>query len=1075
MMSQNEHKYSRIELEKRSTFQCTASFDEKIASFDTDQLFRSLCLREAYILPCHQDTTIFDQLFRLLVDPITTIAQPNVLPVNERYALVALVSYKPGVTDAVSRSLMDLYAEMADVPRTQKPSKRRSPEQRQPSGRQYCLRQRVYLLGLSHRGQATLDSYRSNDVDDMSIFDAVLKQSIYNPLVETCNILKRDDYRNYVETVLTSTLGPSYMTAGQVGRDLDQIGGAHTTDINVGTIDFDISDAQLCELSRSRHLALSLEEMRTIGRYVQENGVLRRTKGLGTSPTDVELECIAQTWSEHCKHKIFNACIDYHDESHGEALSISSLFKTYLVEPTRELMETRPWLKSIFHDNSGVVNVSSNWHIACKVETHNSPSALDPYGGAMTGIVGVNRDPFGTGLGAELLANTWAYCFAHPGDELEGAPYNSIYGAASDRGGLHQTPDQLRTATGLSAKTIREGVHDGVVDGGNQSGLPYMRGQEYFDDRFAAKPLVFCGSVARLPIAINGVPSETRTAISGDRVVMVGGRIGKDGIHGATMSSRELDGTSPMSAVQIGDPITQRKMFDMLIEARDLGLYRGLTDNGAGGLSSSVGEMATLSNGARLDITEAPLKYPGLMPWEILLSEAQERMTVAVPSASLAQFLALAKQRDVLATDLGEFTNSGFFEVIFEGKTVLYLALDWLHDGCPQLKLEAVWPKGTLATSIRPVSDPPFCQSIVDMMSRPNIAVSPERYRRYDHEVKGLSVIKPLIGVHRNVPADATAMRIDHDESSCIMLSDAYQPRLSDIDPGYMTDYVFDLAFRRLIASGAKRDQIAALDNFCWPDPVQSAGTPDGTLKLAGLVRSCRRLSEWIAAAGIPLISGKDSMKNDAVINGKKVSVPPTLLITMLGWVDSPEALCDLRFVSEGAGIYLVGDTSDCIWGSEYADSLGYDRSISQSLPTISLARSIAAATFIETVLSKRQSAKALQNLVEAVHAPCLGGIAVGLAKMAIGSGLGIRLGASSLTAPMLFSECLGQYLIVVPHQHEALFGEMASSVNSDVNISRIGESIAEPHLDFSQLGSLNKQERHVAIEVLEHRYTGLV
>ncbi|MBL8969437.1 MAG: hypothetical protein JNK56_02595, partial [Myxococcales bacterium] len=388
-------------------------------------------------------------------------------------------------------------------------------------------------------------------------------------------------------------------------------------------------DPTLEQISRAGMLALSLAEMAAIRDHFA---------AAGRDPTDAELECLAQTWSEHCKHKIFAAPITYTDPQ-GVTREIGrGLFREYIRGATEAVAAARlqagldpagePYLVSVFHDNAGVVRFTGEDHLVYKVETHNSPSALDPYGGAMTGIVGVNRDSLATGLGAELLTNVWGYCLGAP-DHADPLPPGLMH-----------------------PRRIREGVHHGVIDGGNQSGIPYSRGFELFDARYAGKPLVYCGTVAVMPARSAGRPTHEKRAAVGDLVVMLGGRIGKDGIHGATFSSVELDESSPVQAVQIGDPITQKMMADLLHEARELGLYSSITDNGAGGLSSSVGEMAGATGGARIDLARAPLKYPGLAPWEILISEAQERMTLAVPPAHIDAFLALARRREVEASVL---------------------------------------------------------------------------------------------------------------------------------------------------------------------------------------------------------------------------------------------------------------------------------------------------------------------------------------------------------------------------------------------------------------------------------------
>ena len=300
-------------------------------------------------------------------------------------------------------------------------------------------------------------------------------------------------------------------------------------------------------------------------------------------PTDVEIEVLAQTWSEHCKHKIFNSQITYSDDK-GSSV-INSLFNTFIKRATKEI--NKPWLVSVFTDNAGVIKFNEDYNLVMKVETHNTPSALDPYGGAITGIVGVNRDPLGTGIGARLIFNTDVFCFASPFYDKE-------------------LPPRL-----LHPKRIFEGVRRGVEHGGNKSGIPTVNGCIVFDERYLGKPLVYCGTGGIMPSMINGKPSHLKEIHNGDLIVMTGGRIGKDGIHGATFSSLQLDEDSPVTAVQIGDPITQKKMLDFLLEARDKGLYSSITDDGAGGLSSSVGEMAQLSGGCLIELDKCPLKYPG--------------------------------------------------------------------------------------------------------------------------------------------------------------------------------------------------------------------------------------------------------------------------------------------------------------------------------------------------------------------------------------------------------------------------------------------------------------------------------
>ncbi|HEX7372025.1 MAG TPA: AIR synthase-related protein, partial [Thermodesulfobacteriota bacterium] len=508
-------------------------------------------------------------------------------------------------------------------------------------------------------------------------------------------------------------------------------------------------------------LALSLKEMKALRVYVEDPRVREERKkvGLGGNLADCEVEALAQTWSEHCKHKIFNAQIDYGDEE-GKAHHIDSLFDTYIkgsTEEIRKAMGDKDWCVSVFKDNAGVIRFNEEWNLVFKVETHNSPSALDPYGGALTGIVGVNRDPFGTGKGARLIFNVDTFCFAPP-------DYSK------------PLPPRL-----LHPKRIYEGVREGVEHGGNKSGIPTVNGSLVFDDRYAGKPLVYCGTGGIMPREILGKPSHEKRAEPGDLIVMTGGRIGKDGIHGATFSSEELHEESPTSAVQIGDPITQKRMTDFLLRARDLGLYHAITDNGAGGLSSSVGEMARDCNGCRIHLDRAPLKYPGLDPWEILLSEAQERMTLAVPPDQIDRFLNLAKSMDVEATVLGEFTGTGKFHVLYDGKTVAYLVMDFLHNGHPKMELRARWQKKDFP---EPSFEDPedLTHYLKQVLSRYNVCSKEAVVRQYDHEVQGGTVIKPLVGTFNDGPGDATVLRPILDSWEGVVVSSGICPRYSDID-----------------------------------------------------------------------------------------------------------------------------------------------------------------------------------------------------------------------------------------------------------------------------------------------------
>ncbi len=788
-----------------------------------------------------------------------------------------------------------------------------------------------------------------------------------------------------------------------------------------------MDDEALLAVSRANTWALSLEEMHAIKAHYADadTRATRARMGLLPDPTDAEMEVLAQTWSEHCKHKIFAADIAYENKESGRRERVNSLYKTCIQASTaaiRARLGEEDFCRSVFKDNAGVVAFSDSHDVCIKVETHNSPSALDPYGGALTGIVGVNRDPMGTGLGAELVCNTDVFCFASP--FYEG-----------------QLPPRL-----LHPRRVLEGVRRGVEDGGNKSGIPTVNGSLVFDERYLGKPLVYCGTVGMLPARIHGKPGHYKKARKGDVVVMAGGRIGKDGIHGATFSSEELHEGSPATAVQIGDPITQRKLYDCIIRARDLGLYTAITDNGAGGLSSSVGEMAEDTGGCRIDLAKAPLKYDGLNPWEILLSEAQERMTLAVPPECLQRFLQLAREMDVEATALGEFTDSGYFHVTYDKHTVTYLPMSFMHDGVPQMKLEACWerparypqggkglhtpqgaPAGLYATAAQRGLDQNAL--LPAMLDRLNICSKEYIIRQYDHEVKGGSVIKPLVGALRDGPADAAVLRPLLDSERGIVLSHGICPKFSDADTYWMMANAIDEAVRNAVAVGADPERLAGVDNFCWCDPVRSEKTPDGAYKLAQLVRACKALEHFCLGYGVPCISGKDSMKNDYSGGGAKISIPPTVLFSILGIIPDVNLAVSSDFKHAGDAVYLLGFTGKDLAGSEIAAELGLEGG---SVPHVDLMGAKARYALVHKAMREK--------LISACHDLSDGGLAVALAEMSLGGRLGARinldrvpvLGMDGFAGPenrdqealttLLYAESSGRLLVTVPRDQTRAF-----------------------------------------------------
>ncbi|MBN1687210.1 MAG: hypothetical protein JW852_11175 [Spirochaetales bacterium] len=841
---------------------------------------------------------------------------------------------------------------------------------------------------------------------------------LYNPLIERAVIISRDAWEGGDRF---PDIYPHTVAASPLAIETVQLSG--------------LDETGLAGLSKKRLLALSVAEMKAVQQHFDEPAVReeRRNAGLPPDITDVELEMIAQTWSEHCKHKILNALVEYREA--GKTESIDSLFNTYIRKVTENLREKRGYLRSVFHDNSGVIEFDEDTLVCFKVETHNSPSALDPYGGAITGIVGVNRDIIGTGKGARPIFNTNVLCFGYPDTDEKDIP-----------AGL------------LHPKRVLSGVHQGIVDGGNQSGIPVVGGAFLFDESYTGKPLVFCGTGGILPAKIGGEGAWIKHIDPGDLAVMVGGRVGKDGIHGATFSSLALDESSPTSAVQIGDPITQKKMSDLIIEARDKGLYKGITDNGAGGLSSSLGEMAEDSKGVRIYLDRCPLKYEGLAPWEILVSESQERMSLAVSPETIDAFMDLAAKRNVEATVVGEFTDSGFVEVFYKGETCARISIDFLHSGLPRMQLHAEWKPPVRPEPALPDYGDAAAAALTDdlfaLLADPNIASKETLVRQYDHEVQARSVIKPFAGERQEGPSDGAVLRMRPDAVKGLTVTHGICPRYGDADTYQMAMCAVDEAFRAHIALGGNPEYAAALDNFCWPDPVESASTPDGRYKLAQLVRACRGLYDACMAYGLPLISGKDSMKNEAVLNGKKVSVRPTLLVSLLGVIDDVGGAVNTDFKCPGDLVYVAGLTNGELGGSSYERLKGAAQGGCPKADPASAGE-----------LYRRLHQAIQMKLLSSCHDIADGGLAVALAESALAGNLGVEVDLAEAPASdkamaderLLYSESPSRFVISVAAGRAAEFeGIMASmpfaragTVNTSgaVTIKRNGKVLIDTDL----------------------------
>jgi phosphoribosylformylglycinamidine synthase len=741
-------------------------------------------------------------------------------------------------------------------------------------------------------------------------------------------------------------------------------------ELKLKTVDITkLNEEQLVELSKKMDLFLNAVEMKSIQDYF---------KSLGREPTDIELEALAQTWSEHCVHKTLKSSVDF--EFDGEKIHFDNLIKETVFGATKQL--NKDWCISVFKDNAGVIEFDEKDAICFKVETHNHPSALDPYGGAATGIGGVLRDPMGTGLGAKPIANTDVFCFAEPDKSFDEIP----------RGILHP-------------KRIAKGVVAGVRDYGNRMGIPTVNGAIFFDDRYIGNPLVFCGNVGIMPRdKCFGGASE------GELIMVVGGRTGRDGIHGATFSSGAMTHeheTVFSHAVQIGNAITEKKTLDTLLQARELGLYSAITDCGAGGLSSAVGEMGA-ELGAEVELEKVPLKYAGLSYTEIWISEAQERMVVAVKPENLEKISKIFADENVEATIIGKFTNDKKLTLRYKGVQVGRLDMDFLHDGLPKYSRKASWNSKELSEPVLEKKEN-YNDELLRILSTYNVASKEWVIRQYDHEVQGGSVVKPLGGITNDAPNDAAVVQPKFDSDKGIAIGCGMNPLYGDIDPYWMALAGIDEAIRNVVCVGARPDRIALLDNFCWADCKKEE-------TLGSLVRASQACFDGAVAFGTPFISGKDSLNNNFICDdGTEISIPATLLISTMGIVDDVKKCVTADLKSADNLLFVVGLTKNELGGSHYYK---IKNQLGANVPKVDLRTAKLNAEKIHKAIDA--------GLVASCHDCSEGGLAVALAEMAFAGGLGIIADLKGLPKTedctradaQLFSESCSRYVVEVRQEN---------------------------------------------------------
>ncbi len=978
-------------------------------SLNLSQKVKSVAIVDSYLIDSKLSNNQILKFSEILTNPIIERFSINkILTKVDKFDYIIEIGFLPGVTDNVGNTARETALDLLHL-------------KKDTDLKIYTSK--IFLIS---------GSVKLEDVQKISL-------SLHNPLIERAYIASFKEIKKYGGLPLKT---PKVILEKR---------------IPVINISLKVSDEELVKIGREGildvtgvrrgPLALDLTSMKVIQEYF---------KKLGRDPKDIELESLAQTWSEHCKHTIFANPID--DIKDG-------LYKTYIKGATNLIRKQKgkeDFCVSVFSDNSGAIVFDKDYLVTHKVETHNSPSALDPFGGAITGIVGVNRDTIGFGFGAKPVANVYGFCFGDPLDT------RSLY------------RDKEKTRKMLSPKRIMDGVLRGVNVGGNCSGIPTVSGFVKYDDRFRGKPLVFVGTVGIIPRNLPTPPenklkrsSYEKRARVGDYIVVVGGRVGADGIHGATFSSVTMDSSSPATAVQIGDPITQKKMSDAIVkEARDLNLYNSITDNGAGGISCSIAEMAKECNGARVDLEKVPLKYPGLQPWQIWISESQERMTLSIPKKKWKIFNKLMESRGVEATIVGEFTNSGKCIVKFKNKTIVDIDLEFLHNGLPTRPLLSKAVANVFQEPISILSKGRmkggfYTKILEKLLDNKNINSFSFISSQYDHEVQASSVLKPLSGRGR-INTDAQIFCPIFSSNKGVVLSTGLYPSYGDISTYHMSACAIDTAIRNAICVGGTLSHLAILDNFCWCSSYDKN-------RLAQLVESVKACYEYSVGYKTPLISGKDSMFNDFKGydengNSVEISIPPTLLISAIGVIKDVRKTVSPEFKNAGDFIYLLGETYDELGASEYYKLLAKmekNNAIGNNVPKVDLKKNLKTYLVLEEVIQK--------ELINSSLSLTSGGLAIALAKASLGGMLGCKINleaeppkgssASRSIDITLFSESQGRILVTVAPKNISKFEKAVKRIA----YKKIGQVYSDDKFIITDLG--NKKIIEASVKKLHKIY----
>ncbi len=764
-----------------------------------------------------------------------------------------------------------------------------------------------------------------------------------------------------------------------------------------------LSEAELTQLSRDMKLSLSTEDMLVVQQIFRE---------IDREPTDVELEVIAQTWSEHCKHRIFAATVQH--TANGVTEEVKSMYKTFIQRPSKEIMARKPgFVLSCFVDNAGFIKLDDNLSICLKAETHNHPSAIEPYAGANTGLGGVIRDILGAGKGAKPIANLDVFCFGAPD-----TPQSMVEG--------HNIIHPLG---------IMRGVVHGVRDYGNRMGIPTTSGAIQFDPTYIYNPLVFCGTAGVIPQA--DIAKEMKPGLA---VVVIGGRTGKDGLHGATFSSAAMGEDShaeDQQAVQIGNPIEEKKTLDVILEARERGLIEFVTDCGAGGFSSAAGEMLS-ETGGNLYLERAPLKEPNMVSWQIFLSESQERMVMAVKPENLDELQKLCDTFQTEMTVLGESNDTGVLRVWHNGELVVEMDNSKLHDA-PTKQLTSVFNAAPANTGVA-LDDSDLAGDLKQLFGDFAIVSREPIIREYDHEVQGNTVLKPLAGATADAPQDASVIDIDGSDK-LMSLALAILPEWGKTDPYAMGTGTVDETVRQLVLAGTNPDKIALLDNFCM-------GNPECPTELGRIVECAKGIREAALAYGAPYVSGKDSFYNYFETEDGPVNIPVTFLCSGFGVVEDASHVRGASLRRSDSVLFLVGNTEDEMGGSVYARVKGVKDC---KVPQTDCAANYA--------IYKQYYEKALtQGLVLSAHDLSEGGLAVAAAEMAFSGKGGITLNLDALPttggwqnkAVPCFGESTGRFLVEV----DADMADEFAAAMAGTPCARIGSATADGKLTITSGGA---------------------